>query len=265
MNRGDTDKVANMPNLKTSPNSSSAFFIVILNRYPYLAKNFIESIRATHEQMPDVVVVRDRNDATFGDDVKVIDGREPFVYAVNANIGMYYHSNRDVFLCNDDLECVERDFFYRLASIAKAYPKCGIFSPLVMGGIGNKFQSYHLKDEMWKDKGNEIAICDTIHYPCVLIMRKLIRRIGLMDENFTGYGWEDIDYSIRAMRAGFDTMVTKQLYIKHGDGSEGIKKGKNYSLSFVREDLNNLSVDHFNRKYGTDFAMDDQRHSAVSR
>lgn len=262
MNRGDTDKVANVPTKKPSPNSSSVikpYGIVIPNHYPHLAEQFISSIRATHKQMPDVVVVRDRHDATFGEGIKVIDGIEPFIFARNANIGIQYFASRNVFLCNDDLECVIDDFFPKMAKIASRYPKCGIFSPLVMGGIGNEMQQYYRKDEMWAGKPSEVAVMSTMHFPCVMVMRRMIHRIGLMDESFAGYGWDDIDYCIRAIRAGFDTMITQQLYIKHGDGGEGVHKGKNYSLSFVREDLNNLSVDHFNRKYGTDFVLNDQR------
>lgn len=268
VNTGRHRKVANMPNLTLSPNRSPAvksFGVVIPNRYPYLAEQFIASIRETHEVMPEVVVVRDRHDATFGDDVRVIDGIEPFIYARNVNLGIQYFADRDVFVCNDDLTCVERNFFRSLYLIARAYPKCGIISPLVMGGIGNDIQNYHRKDELWKDKGNEIAVCDTLHFSCVLVMRRMIHRIGLLDENFAGYGFEDLDYCIRAIRGGFDTIVTQQLRIQHGDGSDGLERGRNYSLSFVRENLNSLSVDYFNRKYGTDFVMHDQRYSAVSK
>lgn len=256
-------EAADKPTLHTGPISSPAaraYVVVTLNRYPKLAEKFIASIRTTHEVMPDVVVVRDRNDATYGDDVKVIDGRLPFVYAANANIGMQYYGNRDVFLCNDDLVCVEKDFFHRLASIAGKYPQCGIMSPLIKGGLGNEIQEWHCKDKMWKDVLNsEIITTTTLHFPCVLVMRRMVRRIGLLDENFTGYGFEDLDYCIRAIRAGFWTMITKQLFIEHGDGSEGFTRGRNYSLSFVREELNTSSSDYFNKKYGTQFELSDQR------
>jgi GT2 family glycosyltransferase len=260
VNGGDNDKMANEPTLNNSPISSPAlnYVVVTLNRYPELARTFIESIRKTHKQMPFVIVVRDRHSETFGDDVKVIDGRLPFVYAANSNLGMQYYGSRNVFLCNDDIEIIQPDFFPKLASIASQYPKCGIISPLVVGGLGNDIQNYYKRDELWKDKPNEIITTTTLHFPCVFIMRRMIRRIGLLDENFTGYGFEDLDYCIRAIRAGFDTMITQRLWVKHGDGTEKLERGKNYSLSFVREQLDDKSAVYFNRKYGTNFGVNRQ-------
>jgi len=253
---------AHLPQLNNSPNRSPAskdYAVVVLNRYPELAKKFIESIRTTHDPMPSIVVVRDRNDAIYGDGVKVIDGRLPFVFAANANLGIQYYADRDVFLCNDDIEIMEKDFFPSLHAISGVYPQCGIISPLVKGGLGNKIQEYYCKEELWKDRPNEVTTTTTLHFPCVLIKRKMIRRIGLLDENFAGYGFEDLDYCIRAIRGGFWTMVTQQLYVKHGDGSEGFNRGKNYSLSFVKESLDMVSADYFNQKYGQQFELKDQR------
>ena len=243
--------MANEPKLKNSPISSPAknYAVVVLNRYPELAQKFIKSIRATHDPMPSIVVVRDRNDATYGDGVNVIDGREPFVFAANANIGIQYYADRDVFLCNDDIECFERDFFPTLYDISRAYPKCGLLSPLIKGGVGSGIQNYFQRDEVWKNLPNEVNVGGVVCFPCVLLKRKMIRRVGLLDENFTGYGLEDDDYCIRARMNGFWPMVTKQLYIKHGNGEAGLHRGDNYSLSFAREPRKDSPFEYFNSKY----------------
>jgi GT2 family glycosyltransferase len=243
---------ATLPQLNNSPISSPAlnkYAVVILNRYPELAEKFIASIRQTHDPMPSIVVVRDRNDATYGDDVKVVDGRVPFVFAANANIGIQYYADRDVFLCNDDIEIEEKDFFPTFHAISRVYPKCGLMSPLIRGGVGNGIQSYFQRDEVWKKLPNEVNVGSTVCFPCVLLKRKMIRRIGLLDENFTGYGLEDDDYCIRVRMGGFWTMVTKQLYIKHGNGEEGLHRGDNYSLSFAREPMKYSPIEYFNNKY----------------
>ena len=253
------EKKMNVKVTKTKPSPiypfpQKKYAVVILNRYPELAEKLIQSIRDTHKVLPSILVVRDRNDATYGDDVKVINGREPFVYACNCNLGIQYFGGRDIFLCNDDIECVEHAFFPTLHFISSLYPKCGLISPLIKGGVGNDIQNYYKVDELWKDKTNEIAVKTTLHFPCILLKRKLIQRIGLLDENFVGYGFEDVDYNIRAFKAGFDVMVTRQLHMKHGDGKAGLERGKNYSVSFAKEPEENLSMMYFQKKYQYDFS-----------
>ena len=156
-------------------------------------------------------------------------------------------------------QCVKKDFFYKLQAIAYQYPKCGIMSPLIKGGVGNEVQSYYRAKELPKGTSKQTTVKVTLHFPCIFLKRRLINRIGLLDENFIGYGFEDLDYCIRAYRAGFELMVTRQLYIVHGDGTDGIVKGRNYSLSFAKEPEENLSLMYFNKKYRTDYKIADQR------
>ena len=219
--------------------------IVILNRYPELAEKFIQSIRTTHKELPNIVVVRDRNDATHGDDVAGIDGKVPIVFARNVNAGLQYWGDKDVIVCNDDMECVENDFFPRFYVISNFYSNCGMLSPLIKGGVGNRMQSYARAD--WKT--NEITSKESLCFPCILIKRKLIDKIGLLDENFTGYGLEDMDYCLRAYQSGLDLMITKQLYIIHGDGTDNLSYGHNFSCSYAREPRKEMPWEYFKSKH----------------
>ena len=224
-----------------------AYGMVICNRYPELAKSFIKSVRRTHRKMPPILVVRDRNDAQYRG-VTVLDGELPFVFARNANIGINHFNQSDVMLCNDDLLCQKEDFFHELYAIFRKYPRCGMMSPLIKGGVANDVQNYY---KMGKGK-NEVISKVTLCFPCVVINREVIDKIGLLDENFVGYGGEDIDYSLRVNRAGYDVMVTRQLYITHGNGKRGLHNGKNYSLSFAKEPRTDVSKVYFREKYGRD-------------
>ena len=243
-------------NIKPSPKYSflpKQFGVVVCNRYPELMEKFIESIKATHDQLPSIVVVRDRNDASYGKDVEVIDGRLPFVFARNSNLGIQYFADRDIFLCNDDIEIMQKEFFPQLHAIGCAYPRCGLMSPLIKGGVGNELQDYYKAEQMPEDAPKEWVVKTTLHFPCILLKRRMIHRIGLLDENFIGYGFEDVDYCIRAFRAGFTSMVTRQLYVKHGNGETGLDRGKNYSVSFAKEPKETLSMQYFQKKYQYDF------------
>jgi len=225
------------------------FGVVILNRYPELAEKLIRSIRATHEEMPPILVVRDRNDATYGDDVEVIDGKVPFVFARNANLDLLHLGYKDVILCNDDCECEQEDFFWKLYDISCQDPLCGMVSPLIKGGVGCQLQMYSELDKFWRGKPKVLNSKMTLCFPCILIKRKAMNTIGYLDEKFTDYGLEDTDYCIRVFNAGFHLNVTKELYIKHGDGEPGISLGHNYSLSFARDPKPNSSLDYLYTKH----------------
>jgi GT2 family glycosyltransferase len=61
-----------------------------------------------------------------------------------------------------------------------------------------------------------------------LIRRAVIDQIGLLDERFIGYGWEDVDFCRRAVTAGWNIACTGDAVVKHGH------KETPYSSSFIR-------------------------------
>jgi GT2 family glycosyltransferase len=111
----------------------------------------------------------------------------------------------------------------------------GIFSPLIKGGVGNPEQSTWEVDEALGDMNfsfTERTLC----FPCVYIPRPVIDAVGLLDEDFILYGFDDDNYCDRARINGFDLVVLRSLYIQHGDGREEMARGKNWSCSFATLD-----------------------------
>ncbi len=224
------------------------YCIVILNRYPELARNLVTSIRRTHKQFQNILVVCDRHQEAI-DDCKQIFLPGPFVFARNVNAAMEYFPKDDIILVNDDCECVEEDFFPKLAAIADKYLNCGIMSPLIDGGVGNVLQQYP-KAPIWqKVNSPEIITDSTVCFPCVFINRDLIDKIGGLDEDYVGYGFDDNDYCFRAIEAGFRTMITSSLRIKHGSGGKELHRGKNWSVSFARETDLKSNMEIFLKKH----------------
>lgn len=214
--------------------------VVVLSKYPEYAKTFIESIRKTHEHIPEIVVVADGHNEKFGKSVSVIQANGEFVYAKNANIGIKHFNGRDILLCNDDLVCVEKDFCRAIQAIAYKWPLCGLIAPLVDGGVGNPMQSAHMAPDLWKGLPEAIAITGAkvdsppVCFPCVLIKAKTVEKVGLLDEDFVGYGMDDNDYCLRTRKAGLWTMITRELVVRHGCGGPGLNRGYNWSCSFAR-------------------------------
>ena len=54
-----------------------------------------------------------------------------------------------------------------------------------------------------------------------LVRRAVFRRIGLFDETFNPYGWEDVDFSLRAAEAGFRIVYAPRSVVYHAGGRVG--------------------------------------------
>jgi len=183
------------------------------------------------------------HDPKYADRVLVIesDSFQPFCFAKNANLGIAESGRDDVILCNDDALLIEPNTFDRLETAAVSRPNWGIVGTLVKGGIGNPFQDSRHKGELWAPEWKYLEMRGTrpdttpICFVCVYLKRRMIDEIGPLDETFTGYGFDDNDYCIRARRAGWRAMIAGDITIQHGDGSpteDG--RGKSWSTSYAK-------------------------------
>ena len=56
----------------------------------------------------------------------------------------------------------------------------------------------------------------TLAFIAVLIPRRTIELIGLLDERYTSYAWEDVDYCRRVTEAGLKLGIHDGCYVDHG-------------------------------------------------
>lgn len=116
-----------------------------------------------------------------------------------------------------------------LIMAAEDSPQAGLLSPLIYEADG---------EQLWFAKGRiDFLRMRTLHIPpkredflqktypsdfltgCALLIRKkLIENIGFFDERFFLY-YEDADYSLRAIRAGFDCFVVPEAVVLHSEAS----------------------------------------------
>jgi hypothetical protein len=70
-----------------------------------------------------------------------------------------------------------------------------------------------------------------------LVSKKLFEEVGIFDENFNPYGWEDVDLSLRAKKKGFGVFYNHKATVFHKGGKKGrgkaiaryeFSKSKNY-------------------------------------
>jgi hypothetical protein len=219
--------------------ATNDFAVVVLSKYPDILQPLLESIEQFEDPVPRIIVVQDRNEAelpSWCESVRVY--AEPFCFAKNANIGIKQAGKSDVLLANDDVRLIEPNTFQTLAAHANLIPSFGIVSPRIKGCVGNPYQNVDgpwPPGASWLDCRGRTLETPTLAFVCVYIKRRLIDEIGLLDENFVQYGWEDNDLCLRARRADWKTVIFKSPVIQHGDGSAGNHRGRNWSLSYARD------------------------------
>jgi GT2 family glycosyltransferase len=179
------------------------------------AGNAIACVQAILRQQPGfppghIIVVDDgarREAEPHLPGVTWVEGVKPFVYARNANIGIRA-AGTDVLLLNDDARLLTPSGFDRLSERARADPSLGVCSAGVRGVIGNANQRADVRPS-WRLEGR------TLVFVAVYLPHTVVERVGLLDERFTGYGYDDDDYCARAREAGLRLAVWSECVVDH--------------------------------------------------
>jgi GT2 family glycosyltransferase len=198
-----------------------SFSIVILSG---AAENLVTCVRAImrHEPAlpPDRIIVVDdgaREEASpHLPAVRWVQGVRPFVFARNANLGLSA-AEGDAILVNDDAELTTPRGFSALAAAVQREGTIGLCSPAIEGVVGNDRQRPGAEPptEPGADqsmRGEPRYLC----FVCVYVARAMFDTVGPLDERFVGYGWDDIDYSVRARRGGWRLGIFDGCIVEHG-------------------------------------------------
>jgi glycosyltransferase involved in cell wall biosynthesis len=177
------------------------------------ARNLVQCVRAILEKEPDlpvenIIVVDDgAREAAAGQlpGVTWLDGVKPFVYARNSNLGILA-ANSDVILFNDDAQLMTPCGFQMLSACQQEHP--GLLSASVDGVVCNPNQlhtgslEYRVEPEM-------------LAFICVYIPAWVQHKVGLLDERFEQYGYEDDDYCLRCKNEGVPMGVLDSVLVDH--------------------------------------------------
>lgn len=236
--------------------TQNPFSVVILSKNKAIVEALLKSIHLYERQTPRIIVVTngDLKLAELSYVQTVIQTEGKFVFSKSANIWMDAAGTDDVILVNDDVRLSSDQSFYRLRSFAYQVDRLGILSPLIDGWVGNLYQNaWEVKSRWPKGEGHKPAIIGMygkaqVCFICVYLKRKMIDSIGPMDENYTGYGFEDNDYCMSARKAGWLTGITRHVVVKHGAGGPANNRGVNWSMSYAKENIEQKDVIH-NHEY----------------
>lgn len=139
--------------------------------------------------------------------VRVISGVVPFVFARNCNRGIGAAGTDDIILLNDDALLQTPGGFTAMQRLAQEHPEYGVISATtnVAGNLDQEPRGIGLRD----------AGARPVAFVCVLVPRRTLDLVGLLDERFTAYGYEDSDYCRRVRNVGLRVGIFDGCFVDH--------------------------------------------------
>jgi hypothetical protein len=191
----------------------SRYDIVILSNQPDNLRGCLDSILLNEPALSkDRIVVVDDGSKEYCEaeypGITWVQGAKPFVFARNANLGIKRCPN-DVILLNDDARLETRYGFSSLAWATKSQEFVGLSSAAINGFVGNSNQKQWSKVPRLRPDGRTLAFIS------VFIPRTTIDKVGLLDERFLFYGFDDNDMTLRVQKAGFLTSIYDGCVVEH--------------------------------------------------
>jgi GT2 family glycosyltransferase/ubiquinone/menaquinone biosynthesis C-methylase UbiE len=236
----------------------TSIVILTYNQIEY-TKLCIESIRrftkiGTYEM---IVVDNASTDGTIEwlkqqDDIKTIFNSENLGFPKGCNQGIEISTGDNILLLNNDT-VVTQNWLDNLLTCLYSADDIGAVGPVTNSAsyYSTVPVNYTSIDEMHRfaelfNKSNKESWEQRLKLIgfCMLIKRKVIEKIGLLDEQFTPGNYEDDDYSFRIQQAGYKLILCKDTFIHHYGGTSFRKDIDKYSK------LLKINEEKFQEKWG---------------
>lgn len=162
-----------------------------------------------------------------------------FVHSVN--VGMAMHENRDVLLLNSDTEVADA-WLDRIIACAAHDAKTGTVTPFSNNATICSYPDFAQRNELPSGVTTsqldrifaEVNAAEAVEIPtavgfCMFISRRCLAAVGLFDDAAFGLGYgEEVDFCMRASRAGFHHWLCADTFVYHAGevsfGSSGIDR-----------------------------------------
>src|SRR6185436_5089460 len=149
-------------------------------------------------------------------------------FVVSVNVGMALHPDRDVVLLNSDTEVAD-GWLDRLAAHASADAAIGTVTPFSTNATICSYPRTLASNAMPRGEstasldrafaaanaGRRAEIPTAVGF-CMFIARRCLERVGPFDAERYGAGYgEEVDFCMRAGRAGFSHVVAADVFVRH--------------------------------------------------
>lgn len=209
--------------------------VLIPSANPLLVTRCIQSISNTHEEpWPFTVgIIAEPGDIWMGyaegDTGIILIPYEPqngFIFAEAINTGIeYWNREGPFFLLNDDAEVLTENGILALIEAA-GIDSLGVISAAIRGVGGTPDQQQETVASLRLAEKH-------VSFTAAVITQAAIEKVGLLDERFIGYGFEDNDYCLRCNDAGLGVAIYDSCVVRHVHPSTTFKaKGINYNAKY---------------------------------
>lgn len=237
--------------------------ILTFNQIKY-TKECVESIRKHTSELHEIVFVD--NGSTDGtvkwlrglvkenSHYKLIENKNNLGFAKGCNQGISASSGEYILLLNNDV-IVTEGWLSGMIECLNSSPDIGIVGPMtnnISGPQKVENADYKSTDQVdiyaksfkERNRHRRIPIRRIVGF-CMLFKRKLVDKIGLLDECFGTGNFEDDDYCLRAALEGYRNMVAGDVFIHHYGSITFIGN----SIDFEYGSLMGKNKDIFSKKW----------------
>ena len=241
-------------------NSADGIAVVVLN---YNKKqDLLEALQSIFESdYPNFnVIVVDNNSSDGSADAvadrfpqaHLIRNPENTGVSMGRNVGWRYaDSNLDfeyvIFL--DDDTVVTRDFLSKLVEAYRKHPEAGVLAGKAYTNIEtNQLMSVGIRANLYTGLVYDLGVGELDHGQydvprevdaaggfAFMVRAELFRRLDAFDERYSPYGWEDVDFSLRARKLGYTVRYVPDARLCH----KGTKAGRKPKAGYERYKIKN--------------------------
>lgn len=114
---------------------------------------------------------------------------------------------------------VAEGWLEEMVSILESNPEVAMVGPMTSSASGaQKVHNYESFKSWLKDKGgsdNNFFKVKEIDRFCMLVRAEVLGKVGLFDDSFGVYGYEEVDFCRRVKEAGYDIAVANKVFVEH--------------------------------------------------